>query len=150
MTEDFPIVVEFRNRSWITDDVFTFLRDRKLGFCCVDEPKLKGLMPPRVELTSSIGYIRFHGRNAQKWWQHEHAWERYHYLYTADELKEWLEPITTIAALAEKVFLFTNNHYLGNAATNARMLKDLLGQKNEPMFSPTLQQSLVIPGEDGQ
>jgi len=30
------------------------------------------------------------------------------------------------------------------------MLKDLLGQKNEPMFSPTLQQSLVIPGEDGQ
>ena len=41
----FPVVVEFRHSAWVSDDTFTLLESNELGFCCVDEPNLKGLMP---------------------------------------------------------------------------------------------------------
>ena len=67
---DIPTIVEFRNSDWVNDQTFELLRDLDLGFCCVDEPHLKGLMPGVSVVTSDIGYIRFHGRNAKNWWKH--------------------------------------------------------------------------------
>ncbi|MFC1850131.1 DUF72 domain-containing protein [candidate division CSSED10-310 bacterium] len=144
LTQSQTMIIEFRHTGWIRDEVFDFLHRNELGFCCVDEPQLPGLMPVRAELTSKIGYVRFHGRNAHKWWHHDQPYERYHYLYTADELAEWLTPINKLAHEAEKVFVFTNNHYLGNAATNAQMLKDLLGQKSKTPVPMHKQQSLNL------
>jgi uncharacterized protein YecE (DUF72 family) len=128
-TSGWPGVVEFRHRGWLSPETFEMLRNNALGFCCVDEPRLPGLLPALSEVTSSVGYVRFHGRNAGQWWKHEHAWQRYHYLYSEAELREWLEPLRSMEQRAAKVYLFSNNHYQGNAATNARMMKDLLGQK---------------------
>jgi len=123
---DVPLVVEFRHESWIADPVFHWLRDLDLGFCCVDEPRLQGLMPPKAVLTSSLGYVRFHGRNAKKWWNHQEAWERYDYLYSEEELAEWVPKIREMSGEASKVFVFFNNHFGGKAAQNAQQLKELL------------------------
>ncbi|MBI3910117.1 MAG: DUF72 domain-containing protein [Armatimonadetes bacterium] len=123
---DLPTVVEFRNRAWVRDETFATLRDLGLGFCCVDEPRLKGLMPPVCAATSPLGYIRFHGRNAAKWWQHEQAYERYDYLYSEAELAEWVPKIRALEAQVKRVYLFFNNHYEGKAGQNARMLARLL------------------------
>jgi len=139
----FPLIVEFRHESWIAADVFSFLRHHELGFCCVDGPNLPGLIDRRAELTSSLGYVRFHGRNADKWFKHEHAWERYHYLYQAHELVEWVGPIKKLDAGAKRVYLFANNHYNGHAATNAIMLQDLLGVKQTKNRPHSLQLSLL-------
>lgn len=121
-----PTVVEFRNAEWVREEVFDLLRELGMGFCCVDEPRLKGLMPPIVRATSPIGYVRFHGRNAAKWWHHEHAYERYDYLYTEDELAEWVPKIQELAAETETTYLFFNNHYEGKAGQNAQMMARLL------------------------
>ncbi|MDH7570026.1 MAG: DUF72 domain-containing protein [Armatimonadota bacterium] len=121
-----PTVVELRNRDWVAPESFALLRDAGLGFCCVDEPRLEGLMPPLAVATSPIGYVRFHGRNAQKWWQHEAAWERYDYLYSEEELREWVAPIGELARQTETTFVFFNNHYQGKAGRNAQMLRELL------------------------
>ena len=40
------VVVEFRNARWHHPRVYEFLRENNLGFCCVDEPKVPGLLPP--------------------------------------------------------------------------------------------------------
>jgi uncharacterized protein YecE (DUF72 family) len=64
---DLPIVVEFRNAQWLNDKPFAFLREHKLGFRCVDEPRLKGLLPPTAEATAKVAYVPFHERNAVKW-----------------------------------------------------------------------------------
>jgi hypothetical protein len=40
---------------------------------------LPGLLPSLVVATGPIAYVRFHGRNAAEWYQHEQAWERYNY-----------------------------------------------------------------------
>jgi uncharacterized protein YecE (DUF72 family) len=123
---ELPVVIEFRNSGWVSEETFALLRELEMGFCCVDEPRLKGLMPPVVQATSPIGYVRFHGRNAAKWWQHEQAYERYDYLYTEDELAEWVPKIRELAEETERTYLFFNNHYEGKAGQNAQMLARLL------------------------
>lgn len=124
--EGIPTVVEFRNAEWITEDLFDRLRGLGLGYCCVDEPRLKGLVPPVVTATAPTSYVRFHGRNAARWWKHEHSWERYNYLYSAEELAEWAPKIQELAAQTEQTYVFFNNHYEGKAGHNARQLAGLL------------------------
>lgn len=123
-----PLVVEFRNRQWLTPSTFDYLRRNGIGFCCVDEPRLPGLIPPVAEVTSDIAYVRFHGRNSQKWWEHQEAYERYDYSYSRDELMEWVPKIREMDQQARLTFLFANNHWQGQAVDTARQLKLLLGQ----------------------
>ncbi len=124
-----PLVVEFRNAYWIKEEVFDLLRKNKIGFCAVDQPPLKGLVPPVAETTSDLGYIRFHGRNKEKWWQHEQAYQRYDYLYTEQELKEWVPKIKQVVAQTKDQYIFMNNHYKGKATKNALMMTKLLRQE---------------------
>jgi uncharacterized protein YecE (DUF72 family) len=128
---DIPVVIEFRNRKWIKEATFTLLKEINCGFCCVDEPQLKGLLPPVAVATSDVGYVRFHGRNREKWWQHDDPAERYDYLYSEEELRQWLPRIRALQKRTKKVFIFTNNHRKGKAVQNAKQLSILLEGKDE-------------------
>ncbi len=123
---ELPVVIEFRNAQWLRSDVFDWFRQQDLGFCCVDEPRLPNLLPPLAEATSKISYIRFHGRNSAKWWQHEQAYERYDYSYTPQELSEWLPKIQKLNDTTEKTFIFANNHWRGQAVHTIRQLRIML------------------------
>lgn len=125
--EGLPAVIEFRNREWITDEVFELLWTLDLGFCCVDQPRFRSLIPPIAETTSKVAYVRFHGRNVAKWWRHDQAWERYDYTYSEEELKEWVPKIQKLDSEAQDTYIFTNNHYQGQAVDTARQLRMLLG-----------------------
>lgn len=124
---DLRLVAEGRNEAWARDGVYEELRALGVGFCNVDEPRLKGLMPPTAVATSDVGYFRFHGRNAKSWWRHDDAAERYDYLYSREELAEWSDRITAVARQTKRTYVFMNNHPLGKAVTNAAMMMDLLG-----------------------
>ncbi len=126
MLPDLPVVIEFRNDTWMRDETFAFLREADFGFCCVDQPRLKGLIPPVTELTSSIAYVRFHGRNAKKWWRHDEAWERYDYLYSREELAEWVPKTAELASASEATCVFFNNHYSAQAVQNAMEFAEML------------------------
>lgn len=120
-------VVEFRNDSWETDDTFDLLRDLGLGYCCVDEPRLRGLVSTRVEVTTQVGYVRFHGRNYETWWDKgREPWERYNYLYSEEELSQWASDVSKMAEETERVYVIFNNHYKGQAPANARMFEGML------------------------
>lgn len=122
-----PVVVEFRNVEWVSHATFDMLKSAGLGFCCVDEPRLRGLFPPLAVYTSPLAYVRFHGRNAKSWWNHTEASERYNYMYTRDELTDWVPKIQDLDCNAEHTFVFFNNCHAGQAATNAEMMESLLG-----------------------
>ena len=124
---DIATTVEFRNRQWLTADTFDLLEALNLGFCCVDEPQLKGLLPPLSIATSDIGYVRFHGRNAGEWYAHDEAWQRYNYLYSEEELGEWVDKVKEVDGATDETFVFFNNHYQGQAAINAEMFAEMLG-----------------------
>ena len=74
----------------------------------------------------TFGYIRFHGRNSAKWWQHEHAYERYDYNYNPSELSDWLPKIQKLTRASEKTFVFANNHWRGQAVSTIRQLRQML------------------------
>lgn len=121
-----PVVVEFRDAAWISEETFQTLTKWGLGYCCVDEPRIKGLLPPVTRATSGIAYVRFHGRNAEKWWDHDHAWERYDYTYGEAELNEWIPRLQELEAAAPLTLVYANNHYRGQSVDTIRKLKRLL------------------------
>ncbi len=120
-----PLIVEFRNREWARDEVFEYLRQHQVGWCVVDEPQFKSLMPPIAIATSPIGYVRFHGRNYQKWWKGDNK-TRYDYLYKPEELQEWVPKIKTLEQQTDIVYVFMNNCFAGQAAKNAADMRTLL------------------------
>lgn len=131
MLPEIPIVIEFRNSAWIKKETFKFLKDNNIAYCAVDEPRLPRLVPFVNEVTSDIAYIRFHGRN--KNWFNASIQERYDYLYSKDELKEFIPKIKQMAKKVEKTLVFFNNCHAGSAAINAKMLRDMLGIPFEPI-----------------
>ncbi|HEY8486146.1 MAG TPA: DUF72 domain-containing protein [Limnochordales bacterium] len=132
-----PVAVEFRHAAWVADEAtFQLLQELGAGFVCVDEPRLAGLVPPVVRATGPVGYVRFHGRNAAKWWRHEQPYERYDYLYSESELREWVPRIRELAEQTRDTFVAMNNHYQAKAVINARMLQQLLGLQEAAGFRP--------------
>jgi uncharacterized protein YecE (DUF72 family) len=124
---DIGLIAEFRHRAWQGEETLAALRDLNIGWCNVDEPRFTSLMRPGSEVTSGIGYIRFHGRNYGTWWKQERAaHESYDYLYSDQELTEWLPRIAAVDDQAKEAYVFFNNHHLGKAAVNARQLADML------------------------
>ena len=72
-------------------------------------------------MTSSVGYVRLHGRNYKNWFaENAQSHERYNYLYTVDELEPWVDGVKTVAAKSKDTYAVTNDHYVGKAAVNAR------------------------------
>jgi len=123
---DLPVVVEFRSREWISQRTFEELHALELGFCCVDQPRFDSLIPPVAVATGPVAYVRFHGRNRAKWWQHDEAWERYDYSYTDEELEEWVPKIRSLEDESPLTLVYMNNHWQGQAVSTARQLGALM------------------------
>jgi uncharacterized protein YecE (DUF72 family) len=118
--------VEFRNAGWAEQSTWELLRTLGFAYVCVDEPALKGLIGPISVRTNDFAYVRFHGRNAAKWWRHDEPWERYDFLYSEAELAEWVPRVRTVAEGADRAFIAFNNHPRGQAVQNARAFRTLL------------------------
>jgi uncharacterized protein YecE (DUF72 family) len=123
---DWPVVVEFRDRAWLVEETFALLEEQRLGFCCVDEPALPGLMPPTVRATGPVAYVRLHGRNAAQWWDHEHAWQRYDYSYREEELAEWIPRLRQLDQDRPLTLVYANNHYRGQSLAALKILRNML------------------------
>lgn len=120
------ISIEFRNNSWMNDIVIDRLKSEGIGFCNVDEPGLKGLLPFSSISTSNTGYLRFHGRNSKFWWHHEFPYQRYDYMYDQKELEACVHGFEEVVKNTEKSFVYFNNHYKGKSAKSALLFQDLL------------------------
>jgi len=132
-----PLVAEFRHRDWQHAEGIQLLRELDIGWCNVDEPRFATLMQPGSEVTSAIGYVRFHGRNSADWWkQGRSPGARYDYLYSQEELVEWLPRIAEIEARTRETYVFFNNHRLGKAAQNANQMGQMLGLRRREMKRP--------------
>jgi uncharacterized protein YecE (DUF72 family) len=67
---------------------------------------------------------------------------RYDYLYTADELKDWLPRLTEQEKdKTKKSRIYFNNHPNAQAVKNAFMLMDMLGMPRKPVEIKVKKQS---------
>jgi uncharacterized protein YecE (DUF72 family) len=147
---DDDMLVEFRHVSWLDDehraDTLRFLEELEVTHVIVDAPRIEGaknLVPTVLALTSPTAYIRFHGRNASTWNKRGgSAAERFDYLYSDDELREWIGPLRELAEEAEQAYAFFNNNAtspdgrggrMAQAAANAKALQRLLQAEKVPV-----------------
>ena len=128
----YPLAVELRHISWNNPQTLAQLAAEGAAFCNIDQPLLGKALRPSTHLTSSIGYVRLHGRNYDQWFTHERPHDRYNYLYKPAELERWKPRIEAVAQNADRVFVVANNHFEGKAAANSLQLKSLLAGKPVP------------------
>jgi uncharacterized protein YecE (DUF72 family) len=115
-SEPTRVAVEFRNPHWFTEEVEGLLKTVGATFCNPDSPRQK----LTNILTSNRAYLRLHGR---KHW--------YSYNYSRDELVEIAGLAREMAHRgANRVYIFFNNDFEGNAPANALALLDLLGDQD--------------------
>ncbi len=141
-------LVEFRHRSWLDDEnraeTLAFLEELGAANVVVDAPKTdaKNLVPTVIAATSPLAYVRLHGRNAATWnVRGGSASDRFDYLYSEDELREWTGPLRELAESTEEVYvLFNNNRWsrtakgelTAQAPANALALQGILADSGVP------------------
>jgi uncharacterized protein YecE (DUF72 family) len=130
---DFRLAIEFRHHSWMREDnveeTLGFLRDRDLPYVCVDMPQgFDSSLPPVAAATADdLSLVRFHGRDPGAWeTRSESAAERFKYLYTREELQQWVPKVETLAAKTRETHVLMNNCYRDFGVRNARDMGDLL------------------------
>jgi len=131
----YSLAVELRHVSWSNASTETrrLLDAGSAAWVQIDEPKFESSIRQDLSVEADLLYLRLHGRNAAKWWDHDQAEDRYNYHYSVEEL----EPIAGKARLAreagKKAYLLLNNHFSAQAVANATTLKKML---DEPVTAP--------------
>ncbi len=127
----YPLAVELRHRTWSdrTAETISLLNDHEAAWVQIDEPKFRFSVQQSFAPTrKSLYYVRLHGRNAEKWWKHDDPAERYNYLYSGQELSDFVNTVDTVRNLVRKIYLYLNNHFAAKAVANAATLQHELGQ----------------------
>ncbi len=131
---EYPVAVELRHRSWsdAIGETLSLLNAFGAAWVQIDEPKFRfSIRRNYLPNVTGFYYMRLHGRNAAQWWRHDTSEDRYNYLYTGDELREFSETAGAAKELVKKSYLYTNNHFSSKSVVNAVMLKAQLGQPIE-------------------
>jgi uncharacterized protein YecE (DUF72 family) len=108
-------VVEFRHKSWWTDEVYAAFEAAGAIFCSCSGPRL----PDAVVKTADDIYVRFHG--IERWYRHD---------YSHAELTDWARRIEAVGA--KRVWIYFNNDHDAYAVKNATMLADILRAPSRP------------------
>ena len=136
---DYPIAVELRHQTWSDRiaDTLTLLNAFGAAWVQIDEPKFRfSIRQNYLPNVKGFYYMRLHGRNAEQWWRHDKSEDRYNYLYSAGELKEFTETADAARQLVKKLYLYTNNHFSAKSVANAAMIKQQLGAPIHGEYSP--------------
>jgi uncharacterized protein YecE (DUF72 family) len=132
--DGYQVALELRNATWLSDrsraSTLAMLREWNVPMVIVDEPQgFVSSLPLVWEATSpELSVVRFHGRNRETWMKKglPSSALRFNYLYSDDELTEFVEPVRKLASQSKQVHAMFNNCYEDNAQVNARQLRQLL------------------------
>src|SRR5256885_1090138 len=138
------MLVEFRHASWLDEEnraeTLSFLEAHGMTYVIVDAPPTGGrnVLPTVAAGTSPTAYVRFHGRNTETWNKRTgSAAERFDYLYSEEELRDWVPQLRELANQSQEVYAMFNNNgrstipsletgeeeEVAQAPTNAEMLE---------------------------
>ena len=128
-----PLAVEVRHGSWESADAQAYLAEKPVAVCGIDQPVIGESLRPYAYRAGPAGaYFRLHGRNYQHWFGQAGRDDRYNYLYPESELSPWADVIRKAAVATERVFVVLNNHFRGQAASNAFELASMLLGRSLP------------------
>jgi len=102
---------EFRDESWLADDILKILEKKNCALCIQDSP----YWPSREVITANFVYLRFHGGRLL-----------YTSNYSDKELSKWAEKIKKWLDQGLDVFAYFNNDAMGYAIENAKTLEEMV------------------------
>ncbi|MBV9436674.1 MAG: DUF72 domain-containing protein [Acidobacteria bacterium] len=105
---------EFREPSWLVDEVYELLRRHNAAFCVYE---LAGFHSP-IEVTADWTYIRLHGPGG-----------KYQGSYSDRVLRAWAERIANWNGKLKGCYIYFDNDQAGYAAANALRLKQLVDER---------------------
>jgi uncharacterized protein YecE (DUF72 family) len=108
---DVPHVIEFRDPSWYTPDVFALLERHRVALCLHDMP---GSATGRLRVGPFI-YARLHG-----------ATGRYNGSYPDQRLADWAAWLREPPGNGADAYVYFNNDVGGHAPRNALVLRHYL------------------------
>lgn len=143
---DYPLALEVRHSSWNNSHFYQFLSEYSVCFCNIDQPIFhNSIHPSAISTNTQFSYVRLHGRNYKNWFREDAGRdERYDYLYSKEELEEWVERIKDLGKKNDKVYVITNNHYRGQALANALQIKNMITGKKIDIPNSLIHQYPVL------
>ena len=94
-----------------------------------------------------LAILRLHGRRAETWERPgATVAERYRYLYTPEELEEWVPKVLKVAQQTEAVHVLFNNCHGNYGTTNALELTVLLQNAGQGAGAPVARSSERLLG----
>jgi uncharacterized protein YecE (DUF72 family) len=127
------LAVEFRHGTWMDersrDRTLDLLEGLGIAYVSVDGPQgFDTSIPPVTAVTSpDLAIVRFHGHNADTWEAKGiTAAERFRYLYSPDELRDWAPRLQELADQARETHVVFNNCYRDYGVRNAQDMIRLL------------------------
>ncbi len=127
----YPLMVEFRHKSWDAPEVLQMLRDRDIGIATIDQPVIGNGMPFRSLSTATYACFTLYGRNATTWFDEQADRNaRHDYLYSEQELSGFREEIENAVKSTGAVYVLFGNHFKGQALCNAFQMQHLLTGQN--------------------
>jgi uncharacterized protein YecE (DUF72 family) len=112
LPSEIPYGFEFRERSWMSAEIFGILREFKAAFCIYE---LAGYHAP-VAITADFTYVRLHGPESGK----------YQGSYSEQQLSRWARQIESWAKELKAIYFYFDNDQAGYAASNALRLRDMV------------------------
>jgi uncharacterized protein YecE (DUF72 family) len=127
--EGIPLIAEFFCSDWLTPRAAKHLAAARIALACIDGGTS---LKEKVFFcaTAGLAYVRFQGRNCSKWVKGDGS-AQHDYLYSRQELAAVTPEIRRLEQESERVLVFMNNHWRGQATINARMLLNLMGMTND-------------------
>lgn len=111
----FDIAIEFRNKYWLTEEVYVLLRKYNVALVAAQSSQY----PLVRELTADIAYIRMHGPG-----------KLFASSYSTAELKEWASYIRSVQPKTKRIYVYFNNDFFGYAIKNAKKLMAILQKEH--------------------
>lgn len=126
-----PLVLELRHASWQSPQALEFLEGLCVTVANLDYPLAKNSFSLQECRVGRDGYLRLHGRNAEKWFDKKAGRdETYNYCYSAGEIEGIKDRALSLAKTYRMLTIVANNHYEGKEVANALQLKaSLSGRK---------------------
>ncbi len=108
--------IEFRHKSWLSDEVYDILKKNNIAFCISDTPRY----PYAEVITANFSYVRLHGHT-----------QLYASEYTQEQLEHYAEFIMRNNKKGISFYVYFDNDFYGHAVKNARELKDLVQKRGK-------------------
>jgi uncharacterized protein YecE (DUF72 family) len=130
----FSYAVEFRHRSWLSDETYELLRQHGIAWTMID----LSYMPRHVEVTADFTYVRWLGNRRAIQRVHEVQIDR------REELDAWADRLEEVAKRVQRIYGFVNNHYSGHSPADVLYLQRRLGVRQRENPADRHQQGTLL------